>query len=215
MFADLIDTLPPPWRLALSYAPGPVKERWLTLLALDERLGGVARPVLIGGREPIMAQIRLAWWRDRLREPAAQWPKGEPLLAALACWDDGHGALGALVDGWEALLADRPLNMTTVAQFVAGRQAACAALAGGSDDALATMARGWALGDLIPLLAAPEEQAMLAQMTAAQPARLPRLSRAMRPLVVLAGLAQRVQKGGKLDNFGAFAASIRLGLFGT
>ena len=49
-----------------------------------------------------MIQLRLAWWRDRLAEPAAIWPRGEPLLALLAAWDSDRAALSGLVDGWEA-----------------------------------------------------------------------------------------------------------------
>lgn len=49
-----------------------------------------------------MIQLRLAWWRDRLGEPASAWPRGEPLLGLLTAWDSERSALGALVDGWEA-----------------------------------------------------------------------------------------------------------------
>lgn len=48
-----------------------------------------------------MVQLRLAWWRDRLGEPAEIWPKGEPLLAILSAWDAERAALSALVDAWE------------------------------------------------------------------------------------------------------------------
>jgi len=68
------------------------------LLAFDHRLADAARP----GREAIMIQLRLAWWRDRLAEPAADWPRGEPLLGLLVAWNAERAALGALVDGWEA-----------------------------------------------------------------------------------------------------------------
>ena len=43
-----------------------------------------------------MIQLRLAWWRDRLREPAADRPLGEPLLAILNAWDSETAALIAL-----------------------------------------------------------------------------------------------------------------------
>lgn len=71
---------------------------WTGLLALDNRLGDAARP----GRDAIMIQLRLAWWRDRLAEPAANWPRGEPLLGLLTAWDAERPALAALVDGVEA-----------------------------------------------------------------------------------------------------------------
>ena len=189
---DLIDTLPPVSRLALSYAPGETHARWLTLLALDERLAGVVRAVLKGERDPIMAQFRLAWWRDRLREASAEWPKGEPLLAALACWQDSHGALGALVDGWEALLAETP----DAEAWIAGRVAACEAL----HEAAGPMARGWAVGDLAALGLSVEHE------WASQP-----LPRSMRPLVVLHGLAAR---GRREHTPATLFTAIRLGILG-
>ena len=90
--------LSPPERLAIAYAPRAVRPAWTGLLALDRRLADAARP----GRDVIMIQLRLAWWRDRLAEPAAHWPRGEPLLQVLTAWDSDRGALGGLVDGWEA-----------------------------------------------------------------------------------------------------------------
>jgi phytoene synthase len=90
--------LSPPERLAIAYAPRNLRPAWTGLIALDHRLADAARP----GREAIMIQLRLAWWRDRLSEPAANWPRGEPLLALLVAWDAERAALGALVDGWEA-----------------------------------------------------------------------------------------------------------------
>lgn len=75
-----------------------MRPAWTGLLALDHRLADAARP----GRDAIMIQLRLAWWRDRLAEPASDWPRGEPLLGLLAAWDSERGALTALVDGWEA-----------------------------------------------------------------------------------------------------------------
>jgi 15-cis-phytoene synthase len=90
--------LTPPERMAIGYAPRALRPAWSGLLAFDRRLADAARD----GREAIMIQLRLAWWRDRLAEPAERRPRGEPLLALLGAWDDERGALGALVDGWEA-----------------------------------------------------------------------------------------------------------------
>lgn len=90
--------LSPPERLAIAYAPRKLRPAWTGLLAFDHRLADAARP----GRDAIMIQLRLAWWRDRLTEPAADWPRGEPLLGLLGAWDTERAALTALVDGWEA-----------------------------------------------------------------------------------------------------------------
>lgn len=207
MSQDLIETLPAPWRLAVAYAPGAVRDRWLTFLALDMRLAGVVR----SAREPILAQMRLAWWRDRLRDSSANWPKGEPLLAAMACWADGHDALIALVDGWEALLGEAPLPREAFENWIAGRVAACAALDPDAQD----MARGWALADLAAHIGDAREQTLLQEMIAAHDWRGRRLSRAMRPLVVLHGLAARTKgRGQSAENISLFTL-LRLGILGV
>ncbi len=90
--------LSPPERLAIAYAPRALRPAWTGLIALDHRLADAARP----GRDAIMIQLRLAWWRDRLAEPAVRWPRGEPLLGLLMAWDSERAVLAALVNGWEA-----------------------------------------------------------------------------------------------------------------
>lgn len=73
------------------------------LWALAERLGKLVRDA----REPLIAQIKLAWWRDMMatleNDPTAL-PKGEPLLAELQTDWAGKAGLGALPDAAEALL---------------------------------------------------------------------------------------------------------------
>ena len=54
----------------------------------------------------MLGQLRLAWWRDRLNDDPAKWPKGEPLLGRLGSWGERSRALVPLVDGWEALLGE-------------------------------------------------------------------------------------------------------------
>jgi len=171
--ADLAATwLDPLERLAIAYAPRAVRPAWAGFLALDRRLADAARE----GRDPLMIQLRLAWWRDRFAQPAAQWPSGEPLLALLLAWDDDRATLGALVDGWEA----RNVGQDGGAELATARIAAVAALARRSgvaaDDTVRRAAAEW-LGH------AP-----------AGPA--PRLPRALRPLAILRGMALREGQGG-------------------
>ncbi|MBE1525642.1 phytoene synthase [Sphingopyxis sp. OAS728] len=63
--------------------------------------------LLLDAREPLIGQIKLAWWRDMAAlvasDPAAL-PKGEPLLAELQATWAGQGGLDALVDAAEAML---------------------------------------------------------------------------------------------------------------
>jgi len=194
---SLIETLPPPWRLALAYAPASTRARWLTLLAFDVRLSGVVR----AAREPILAQMRLAWWRDRLGDRAENWPRGEPLLAALGAWDGEHGALLGLVDGWEAVLGEGDAALS----LAQGRAQACLAL--GRGEAVERMARGWGLADLAAHSAHPALDAALSQ----HDWRGGRLPRGLRPLVVLHGMAARGDKTSKIS----LLRLIRLGLIGV
>lgn len=77
--------------------------------ALSALWGLAARltKLLLDAREPLIGQIKLAWWRDMAAmiasDPAAL-PKGEPLLAELQATWAGRGGLDALVDAAEAML---------------------------------------------------------------------------------------------------------------
>ena len=70
-------------------------------------LAGRLTKLLRDAREPMIGQIKLAWWRDMLAmlasDPAAL-PKGEPLLAELQAAWAGQSGLDALVDAAEAML---------------------------------------------------------------------------------------------------------------
>jgi phytoene synthase len=200
----VLESLSPVNRLALSYAPKSARAQWLGWLGLDTRLAQLVREA----REPMLAQIRLAWWRERLAEPADRRPAGEPLLALLG---DRAEALAPLVDGWEALLGDAPLPRDALSDFADGRARALGGLAealGASRQAGKTAGRCWALADLASRLSHPEERSQVAALWAEAPA-VPRLPRAMRPLVVLHGLASR-------DRNGPFTllTAMRLGIFG-
>jgi len=212
--AELAGTLAPLARLALAYAPAPTREDWLTWLGLDARLASVVR----SAREPILAQLKLAWWRDRLTGDSAAWPKGEPLLARLAGWDDRAG-LTALVDGWEALLGEPPLGRGTLETFAEGRAGALATLAaqiGANPGDAAGAAHSWALAELAVDLPDPADRAAAARLLGERP-RLAALPRPLRPLAVLAGTTGRAAlRGGAAELYrpGSFVTAVRLGLLG-
>lgn len=101
------------------------------LWAFAERL----TKLLLDAREPLIGQIKLAWWRDMTAmltaDPEAL-PKGEPLLAELTATWAGQSGLDTLVDAAEAML---------LAEEAAGRRAAASgfgaqlfALSGGDAD---------------------------------------------------------------------------------
>lgn len=211
---DRLDTLPPPWRLALAYAPAAARPVWLSFLALDVRLAGVVR----GAREPMLGQLKLAWWRDRLGGDPESWPKGEPLLASLRAWGGEAKGLIPLVDGWEALLGEWEDGGEPMAALTDGRVAGVEALARvlGADHArVGAMARGWAAMDLASHLGNPQEKAAAMERLAALEWKGERLPKAMRPLTVLHGLARRQNGGGDPSSPLALAHAIRLGIFGA
>ena len=202
--ADFLGALPVERRLALAYAPPRAKGLWLGLFALDARLGAIVQ----GGSEPMLTQIKLAWWRDELAKPQAQRRRGEPLLELLDHWGDEAASLTALVDGWELLLGELPLDPRAVQQFAEERTSACLALAqrlGISDGGIAPAARGWALADLHAAIAEPGKYDW---------PRV-RLPRELRPLKVLYGLAAHNRGMGPLIP-GPIAGlrAVRLGLLG-
>ncbi len=207
--------LPPLSRLALAYAPARARPDWLTLLALDARLAGLVRQA----REPMLAQLRLAWWRDRFAADPHGWPKGDPLLARLAEWGEPVRALGKLVDGWEALLGEAPLPAEALGEFANGRIAALAALAyrlDARDTVVVTMGRRWACADLALHLGDPTERAAAAALLD-QAAPGGRTLRMLRPLALLSGLSERAVRRGAVEALsgpGALLAAIWLGITG-
>lgn len=210
MDADLIENLQPLERLALSYAPAVAREKWLTLLAFDSRLGGVIRQA----REPVLAQLRLAWWRDRLGQPAAERPRGEPLLARMEGWD--AAGLVSLVDGWEALLAESPLTEEAMNAFADGRVAAVTSLAGDPKVSEAS-ARRWALADLALHLGDPAAKALAWHMLDKVSPSRAALPRVLRPLAVLEQVTVRaVRKGSQsaLTSPMVLLVALRAGLLG-
>jgi 15-cis-phytoene synthase len=190
---DLVptDDLDPRHRIALAYAPMSARGAWLALLQFESKLADVARP----GRDPMMVQLRLAWWRDRLAEAQERWPVSEPVLALLKAWEGKHQNLLPLVDGWEA----RIVGEDDGRELAEGRVAAYSALA-----------------DLVGVTSLDAVQAAVRHIdnpnsSAPLPSRIPR---AMRPLAILRAFALRDANGGKATPLVDLARIMRAGLFG-
>ena len=187
--AGLLDELPPLSRLAIAYAPAAARPLWTALLALDARLSRAVE----AASSPLIAQLKLAWWRDRMRTAAIEWPRGEPLLAALTAFDGERRALETLIDCWEAMIDEEP-GEGAFERLVEARGGAVAALARllssrADPRAIAALARQWTR---------PGAQAAT-----------PRLPRALRPLLILANPPHPGEAGPR-----AIMRIVRLGLFG-
>ncbi len=216
MDSQILESLPPLSRLALSYAPASAHQDWLTALALDARLASVVQQA----REPVLAQLKLAWWRDRLEQDVAARPRGEPLLARLAEWRCGGKAMIMLVNGWEAMLEERPFKAGAVEAFATGRAGLAGELAerlGCDRRAAEARARRWALADLSLHSEDTTTRYQLRDLALADGAVQAICERAMRPLAVLEKINLRASKIGSLRALGSPAAlftAIRVGLIG-
>ena len=211
----------PAIRLALAYARASDRPVFENLFALDRRLADAVRQA----SEPIIAQLKLAWWRDRFAQSPTEWPKSEPLLERLAQWhhharDADVSRFGALVDGWEALLADRPFASETIAAFAQGRAEAWSAVALALDEAPHLAMRPALLSahaDLAQFGSSAEEA--LGIRNAAQDAlrsSANRMPRALRPFAVLGVLGERSLRAesAQLSTVGDFFAGVRAGMLG-
>ena len=209
----------PSLALALAYAPRDARPVFGDLFALDRRLANAVRQA----SEPIIAQLKLAWWRDRFAQDRGDWPKGEPLLARLAAWDADVSQLASLVDGWEALLAEGTLTDEAIVAFGEGHADAWALAAAAlgetgppSPDHPALL---WSYADLAQHCSTPEdaervravarEQTLLDQTP-------PRMPRALRPFAVLGTQGLRSLRSGRpmMSAGGDFLAAVRSGMLG-
>lgn len=216
---DMVDAarLPDPMQIALAYAQPHHRPAWQTLFELDTHLGSLTAQA----REPLLAQLRLAWWRDALADPATAEATGEPLLSAAGSHLSGAGAaLSGLASAWELLLGEAPLPPTQLAAFCAARSAAYSAMAGvtgapgsGADAALA--GAWWVAGDTSARLSDGQERAAVAEWSDALAAP-PRLPRSLRPLAILAALSERAlrRREGVLEGRASALVALRVGLFG-
>jgi 15-cis-phytoene synthase len=109
-------------RIALAYSRLECREALSALFDLDDALGRIVSSTT----EPMIGQMRLTWWHDRLasleREAAAP---AEPILNALRDIVDSAlmtgNALAAMVEGWEALLEPMPLDIDALQVFAQKR----------------------------------------------------------------------------------------------
>ena len=214
---ELQALLPVEQRLVLSYADSRGRPLLLGLFALDSRLAATVR----GAREPVLAQLRLAWWRDQLASPVEARPSGEEVLDALGPWGEAGAGLSSLVDGWENLIPAAELTTAAAQDFAAGRAAAFATLAQALDlsagvvDCARRAAHAWALADLASKLGNPRERDTALALAAACDWSRPGLPRALRPLQVLHGLAARRQgQRPLLEGAGSLLLALRLGIVG-
>lgn len=192
-FAGMTDNLDPDRTLALAYVPARHRAAVGALWRLDSALGAA----LAGGREPMIARIKLAWWREALerldRGPAPAEPAlrdaGAHLLPALT-----GAELAAMEEGWAVLPSTEALTAAELRTYAERRGGLLfrytARLLDGDVEGLEAAGEAWALVDLARHCATREDSDVA--LAAARERRLPRRWPArLRPLGMLAVLAVR------------------------
>jgi phytoene synthase len=189
--------LDPDRTLALSYVPARDRPAVDALWRLDAALGAVVS----AGREPLISQIKLAWWRDSLEKLDRERAPAEPALEAAAREILPRGVTGAELSGmeeaWTVLLTPEELSPNDLDSYAAARggllfSLSARLLGGAGDTALQKAGESWALADLARHSAnAPDRDAALAAALARMPDHPRRWPARLRPLGMLAALARR------------------------
>jgi phytoene synthase len=201
--------LDPERRLALAYVPAAVRPAVEALWRLDAAFAAI----LATGTQPLVSQMRLAWWREALQRLDIAPPPAEPVLQALAAnvLPTVRGAeLAEMEEAWLILLADGPLGAEDLADYAARRGGLLfrysARLLGDSAFAVDHAGALWALADLARhSRRAGEVKNSPSESQVKWPAKL-------RPLGMLAMLAKRdLEKiGGKTEKAGSPARLVRM-----
>ena len=189
--------LDPDRALALSYVPAGKRDALRALWRLDAALGAV----LASGREPMLSQIKLTWWRDSLekldREPAPAEPMLRDVAARVVSRSVRGEQLARMEEGWAVLLGHDPLTPEELETYAVGRGAllfrySSSLLGYQLNDKVKRAGEGWALADLArhsnPVDAAAALAAAGAKLADVAAQRWPVV---MRPLGMLAMLAKR------------------------
>ena len=189
--------LSPDKKLAFAYLPARLRAAVQALFAIDAAMGDVVRTT----SEPMVGQIRLAWWRERLEElDGAQGAPAEPRLQAVRQELIPRGVaprdLAGLERGWVRLFDPFPWDVGTAeAIWFRGRLlfALGARMLARTDDAIEGAGGVWALVDAARHCSDGESRTMLIGQarTFAKGLGGARFAAPLRPLSMLAALAIR------------------------
>jgi len=179
--------------VAVLLAPAPARDGLFALFALDLELAQIVATTT----EPLLGEIRLAWWREQLVRLDSAAAPAQPTLAALSRFALPAGITGAslepLEDAHLALLLDEHFDAAKLEAHLANRGgvlfAASARLLGGDPDVARRFGRVWALGDFVRRGERPPYLSVTLLESANQRDDLPAAPRALRPLAALARMA--------------------------
>ncbi len=212
------ESLPLEAQLAVVHTRPKMRGALRIFLELDMRMGRI----VAGTSEPMLGQMRLAWWRDELGKPAADRPSGDAVLDGIGeYWAGRESALCSLVDGWEYMLAPAPMGEGDAAGFANGRAQALMAVYDGESRAnpaaFEAAAATWAYADMAAKVSLEEERELLTRLGLAKAAAISRLARSARGLAVLGALGARSLRGGArplMEGRTASLTATRAAIFG-
>jgi phytoene synthase len=171
--------------LAALFAPEPRRRGLLALLAFDHEL---ARTRTVT-REPMLARIRLEWWREAMTEAAGSArPRAQPIVESLSETARRHN-IGAepfvrLIDAREEEI-EGPLDVLRAGHALADLELAVLGLSDtATRDAARAVGAAWLMGE------GPERDALLAQARAGQSAIDPAALPILLPALALDGTAR-------------------------
>jgi len=208
------EPLPVEMQLALAHTPAGLRDKLRVAFDLDRRLARIVSATT----EPMLGQMRLAWWRETLGQHPTGRPRGDAVLDAIGKeWRSEEGTLVDLVNGWEHMLAET-LDRGAADAFANGRAAPFAALAPekGAEPLTRRAGRRWALADAASRLSESDERILLLDL-AREDGRVARLPRGLKGLAMLDALARRsIRRGGAplMEGRGASLTAARAALIG-
>lgn len=145
---DLVRTADRDRFLAALFAPEPARRGLLALLAFDHEL---ARTRTVT-REPMLARIRLEWWREAVAEAAGDaMPRAQPIVESLSETARRHGLtaerLTALIDAREEEI-DGPLDVVRAGHALADLQLEVLGIGDAATrDAARAVGAAWLMGE--------------------------------------------------------------------
>ena len=177
--------------VATLHSPAAARPALFALHALDLELA----QVVAATTEPMLGEIRLAWWREQLARLDGGAVPAQPVLAALAAEVLPRGISGQILEPLEdamlVLLLEPAPDAAGLQRYAEARGAtlfaAMAKVLGGDVAAARALGRAWALGELT------RPGLRRTGFDAGGPGTvppLPRVERALRPLLGLAQLAR-------------------------
>ena len=220
MASEPTEILPAETEIALAHTPQNLRAALRIFFELDMRLGRI----VAGTTEPMLGQVRLAWWRDMLGKPALERPNGDVVLDGIALhWQEREADLQPLIDGWEYLLSDTQLTVEDARQATRLKSDALMAVFGqnsetaGTHQGYETAARAWICADFASKVSSAEERQIFLEIAQHSGRPSPALPRPARGLAVLGALGWRaVQAGGRplMEGRGAALTALRAAMLG-